>query len=456
MNPDVASLLSDLLTELPRTETAAFDPSALLKLGEPFAPFAEAVHRKIQLDQNLFKLAARVNADVSLDAALNAFYEEFRGHVPYERIGVSLLTDDGTMVKALWARSDRPDIRLVKGYQAPLAGSSLQPILETGQPRILNDLPAYLEQHPRSHSTRLIVEEGMQSSLTCPLIANGERIGFLFFSHTKKSVYEGAHVDLFLQIAGHLSIVVDKNRSYERLVELNEVKNKFLGIAAHDLRSPLALVKNYLELLQNPDYFQDEQQRTHIFHRVDVVVTRMFNLINDLLDISAIESGNLQISPAPVDFGVLLPETIEHHAMIAQAKEISVRGELGELPTLHVDGRRIQQVLDNLITNAAKFSPRGTTVTVQAAVGPTHLRIAVRDQGKGIPKEEQSKLFKEFGRTSVKPTDGEKSTGLGLAIVKKIVEIHGGVVGVESEVGKGSTFFFSLPMSLRDTPPKQS
>ncbi len=176
--------------------------------------------------------------------------------------------------------------------------------------------------------------------------------------------------------------------------------------------------------------------------------TRMLGMVNDLLDLSAIESGQVQITREIIDPGPLLAEVFEHHSLLAQRKQITLRREIADdLPPLPVDPRRLQQVLDNLLTNAAKFSPPGTAVTLGARADGGHLHLWVADQGAGIPPDELPRLFKEFGKTSVRPTGGEKSTGLGLAIVKKIVERHGGTVGVTSEVGKGSTFWVRLPLT---------
>jgi hypothetical protein len=142
-----------------------------------------------------------------------------------------------------------------------------------------------------------------------------------------------------------------------------------------------------------------------------------------------------------------LKETINNNILTAQAKKIRIAGEIpSDLPELEIDERRINQVLDNFITNAIKFSSEDTKIIVKAEIIDDMVKISVIDQGQGIPDEEQVKLFSEFGKTSVRPTGGEKSTGLGLAIVKKIVAAHGGEVGVKSKVGKGSTFYFTLPL----------
>ncbi|GAB4285497.1 MAG: hypothetical protein Kow0029_32310 [Candidatus Rifleibacteriota bacterium] len=399
-----------------------------------------------QFHRDLLAITTDLNRGATLDQVLNRFYEGFKAHVPYDRIGVSAICDDEKTVRSVWARADYNEIFLGIGYHAPLAGSTLQGIMESGKPRILNDLEQYLQQHPGSHSTALILKEGVKSSLTCPLKAEGKMIGFLFFSKRKVNAYKDAHVEKFMQIAEHLSLVAARTIDLERLRLLNEMKNKFLGIAAHDLRSPLALVQSYIDMLDDDAVLEDKEKRQYLFGRAKATISRMLNLINDLLDISAIESGKLNLEMKPTDLSSFLQEIVSNHQITAKIKNIAVVGEIpDELPKVNIDTRRMAQAIDNLITNAVKFSPKGTTVKLKAEVEDGFVKISVIDQGQGIPEAEQAKLFQEFGKTSVRPTDGEKSTGLGLAIVKKIVVAHGGKVGVKSKEGIGSTFYLTIP-----------
>jgi signal transduction histidine kinase len=169
-------------------------------------------------------------------------------------------------------------------------------------------------------------------------------------------------------------------------------------------------------------------------------------LIEDFLDIASIESGNLRLERRMADPRQLLAHNVALNSLLAQKKHITLRLEIeGELPASSFDEKKIAQVLNNLITNAVKFSEPGTQVTVRAVAESGGILISVRDQGPGIPETERDKLFRPFGKTSVRSTGGESSTGLGLAIVRKIVEGHGGRIWLESEVGKGSAFFFTIP-----------
>ncbi len=432
----------------PAAEAPAGDSGgdAAARLAVALAAIGRMVREKISLLEDLAKLTAQVNAGRTLDEVLDNVYAGFRRHIPYDRIGVALLEEGGERLRSRWVRSEAKEILLGTGYVGRMRGSSLQAIIETGRPRIINDLQTYLSEHPDSHATGLIAKEGMRSSLTCPLVAMGKPIGFVFFTSMKPGAYRYAHVEIFSQIAGSLATIVEKADAYQRLAELNEIKTRFLGIAAHDLRSPLAVVKSFLSILDAGTVEGEPAKRKDLYGRMSRACDRMLALINDLLDVSAIESGSLKLERKPADMGAVLAESLETNRIVAAAKNIRLAADIpSSLPPVEIDSGRISQALDNLLGNAFKFSKPETTVMLSAEALGDSIRVSVRDQGPGISAEDLPKLFRPFGRAGTRPTGGEKSTGLGLAIVKKIIELHGGQVGVESEVGKGSTFFFTIP-----------
>jgi len=191
-----------------------------------FVPGAdELVDRLRQREEEfvrLMRINERINGGVKLEEILDSLYEEMQEVIPFNRIGFALIDRERSAAVARWCRSDRPTL-LHLGYEAPLAGSTLARIIETLRPRIINDLEAYLLEKPSSESTRLILGEGMRSSLTCPLIVQGKPVGFIFFSSTDKGTYSNAHVAFFQQIAGQLATIVEKGRLYSELAEKKAV-----------------------------------------------------------------------------------------------------------------------------------------------------------------------------------------------------------------------------------------
>ncbi|GAB4459479.1 MAG: hypothetical protein Kow00120_27600 [Anaerolineae bacterium] len=436
---------------------------ALGELGRGLEALAGVLAARSRELESLSFITEQLNAGLVLDDTLEQVYYTFRNVIPYNRIGFSLLVEEEgeTLVRARWAKTDQPDVALEVGYQAPLAGSSLQHIVDTGEPRILNNLEAYLQEHPNSESTRLMLREGIRSSLTCPLIANGVCIGFMFFSSIEPNTYHQAHVRIFKQIAGELSLIVEKGRLVDRLLaknaateaqnrqlhELNEMKNRFLGMAAHDLRNPLAVAlsaSQYLLEAGDAPLTDDQRDLAGIIERS---TRRMLTLLTDLLDVYRIETGHLELALVEVELEPLLEHAIAMHRLLASNKAITIDGSHIEPLSARADADRISQVIDNLISNAVKYSPAGSTVTVTAQRRGDRACVSVKDQGPGIPQDERRRLFKEFGRLSTRTTGGETSTGLGLAISKRIIEAHSGEIGITNRSGKGSTFWFTLPLA---------
>lgn len=233
----------------------------------------------------------------------------------------------------------------------------------------------------------------------------------------------------------------------KKLAELNELKNELLGMAAHDVRNPLTTIKWNADMLLDGLAGPLTDKQAQLTGRIKSTGDYMLHLVNELLDVSKIEAGKLELSTKPCDLVEFLQSRSPEYQQRAEQKNIRVRlNQPGGAPIrVMMDQNRIAQVVDNLISNAIKFSQPDTTVTVCVRTSDEGAEVAVADQGQGIPEEERDQLFKPFARTTVRATAGEKSTGLGLAICKKIVDAHGGRIWVDSEVGKGSTFCFRLP-----------
>ena len=422
-------------------------------LGQALVDLGRALERRFDELQALNTVTERINAGFVLDEVVSQIYDSFRSLIPFDRIGLALIEEGGQSVVTRWARSDGTDLKLGKGYSAPLRGSSLGRIIETREPRILNDLTAYLSEHPESESTALIVSEGIRSSLTCPLVALGKPVGFLFFSSRETNRYRDVHVDLFEQIAGQLSVIIEKGRLYQQLIELNALKDRFLGMAVHDLRNPLSVVRGYLALLEQGVVGPVTQEQRELLERALRACGMMSTLVDDLLDVSAIESGHLTLETTALDVEAILRVRLESDRLLASRKHIAVDIDIApNLPLVRMDPVRIHQVVDNLVSNAIKFSKPGSRVTISAQRVGDAVHVRVTDEGPGIPAAEQPRLFAAFGRTSVRPTDGEPSTGLGLAIVRRVIEAHGGHTWVDSTIGSGSTFSFSLPVTVVPPP----
>jgi len=254
---------------------------------------------------------------------------------------------------------------------------------------------------------------------------------------------QAANSTLELQVAQRTTELADANT---QLTVLNQRKDEFMGIAAHDLRSPLAAIIGYTILLIECDEFSNAEREEALISIRDVG-EGMLKLLTNLLDITTIESGKLDLHPKLVDIPTYVEQVTRINRLIGTQKRINLVTQIApDLPPLVFDPERISQVLNNLIGNAFKFSYSETTVMVQVRLHRAGVEFAVIDQGQGIRPEEIAAIFGAFQKTSTKSTAGEQSTGLGLAISKRIVELHGSQIEVTSEYGRGSRFSFTLPL----------
>ena len=234
----------------------------------------------------------------------------------------------------------------------------------------------------------------------------------------------------------------------EQLSAADAAKNRFLGMAAHDLRNPLASIRGLTEFLRDGAVGALTADQLDLINTIHGASQSMLDLVNELLDVAIIESGELKLNLAPHNLTELIAKSVSLTNMEAARKRTTVVfTPPATAPILTLDVAKMRQVIDNLLSNAVKYSPPGSTVTVtiQADARVGICSFSVQDQGPGIPEGERDKLFKDFGRLSVQPTGGEKSTGLGLAICRKIVEAHRGTITAENLPTRGCEFRVVLP-----------
>lgn len=255
------------------------------------------------------------------------------------------------------------------------------------------------------------------------------------------------------ELQGARDEILRWNQELEQKVEvrtrevqaLNEQKDQLLGMVAHDLRTPLTGLLGFAEVAQ-ADLEAGSDRLAEDLEVIHATAVEMHDLLSDLLDVSKIEAGKVEITRRTTDLAALLDEGRKRYEMWAGAKDITFRLKCGELPPVQCDARRIQQVLNNLVSNAVKFSRKGGTITLSAKAREEAIEVSVVDTGQGIDAADLEKLFKQFEQGAAQATGGERGTGLGLAIAKKLVELHGGTIGVESKRGVGSKFTFRLPL----------
>jgi signal transduction histidine kinase len=256
---------------------------------------------------------------------------------------------------------------------------------------------------------------------------------------------EAADRRMFAQREHARGLAEDLAGANAELARLNAEKNEFMAIAAHDLRAPLATVRGFAELLRDGD-LPTEAKRTAAVQEIHTQATRMLALVTDYLGADAAERAILPVRRERIDLVAHARAACARHEPAAKAKGQTLGGPNAATSLwVEADPALLGQVVDNFLSNAVKFSPRGAAIRLGAEPLDCGGRLAVSDDGPGIPTDEQPALFRKFGRTSTRPSSGEASHGLGLAVAKRLAHAMGGRVGCESEIGRGATFWVEIP-----------
>lgn len=241
------------------------------------------------------------------------------------------------------------------------------------------------------------------------------------------------------------------NQANAQLREVSAMKEEFLALTTHDLRSPLTVISGVINFFTSGRLGDMTAEQRNMVAMMERNTQNLIELVNDLLDASKLESGTMRLDFSTIELRGLLDELRQQMQPLAAEKEIALEeGVPTELPPLRADRAKLRRVLVNLISNALKFTPRGGRVSLSAAPEGTQVRVSVADTGVGIPPEDLRDIFDKYAQARSRATRSEKGTGLGLYITRQLVELHGGHIEVQSEVGKGSTFSFTIPVAGND------
>lgn len=387
-----------------------------------------------------------ISSGSGVDDILNFIFDGLSSLIPFDRLGIGLLEGEDS-IRLYWVKANMRVEHLTKDYTAKLTSGSLAELIETGVPRIIPDLVQYLALHPNSQSTRLAIMDGVRSSLTFPLKADGRSIGAVFFSSRQENAFSLVHAEMFAAVAGEIAVIVEQARLRDYF-NLSEHREKSVSRIIHDLRSPVSIMQGYLDFAKQEDWFNHlSPEAQKVFSVLARNAEHAMALIQDLSEVRQLSSGRMGMVFSKVNLPRFIQDMSSFGRMLSQHKDIAFIDMVeSELPKFaEFDEMNLRRVLDNLFSNAVKFSNRGKEILFSCRASGGRIHFKVTDHGQGIPVEEQGLLFTEFGKTSVRPTEGESSTGLGLAIAKEILHRHGGDIQVKSSPGKGSTFEFWIP-----------
>jgi signal transduction histidine kinase/CHASE3 domain sensor protein len=420
--------------------------------------FDEVQARTRELSRSVAELRAlsevgrAVSASLDLDNVLRAIIAN----------ACSLARADGGTVHVLDEATDRFEMAAEVGMTAGLI-------------RLIQSLPAHSEntlvgraalrrepvqiedaaQAEGYAPKEAVLAAGIRALLAVPMLREGLVIGGLIVTKKTPGAFPAETIELLKSFAGQSALAIhnaklfdELERKGQELAAASRHKSEFLANMSHELRTPMNAILGFTELIQDGIYGEVPAKVTAMLERIQANGRHLLGLINDVLDLSKIEAGQLKLENAEYALRDVVQTVQATTESLAAAKKLKLRIELPDvLPPARGDERRIAQVLLNLVGNAIKFTETGEVI-VSVAVDDATFGIAVTDTGPGIPADEQQKIFEEFHQVDSSSTRKKGGTGLGLAISKRIVELHGGRIWVESEPGRGSSFRFVIPIQV--------
>ncbi len=400
--------------------------------------------------------ASEVRLEETLQAAAEALAVELKG----PHVGLMLLDQENGALRVKANTGYLAD--QIRDVHVPVGEGITGWVAQHGESCFVPDVrldPRYIE-----------IDSGTRSELCVPLVAGSRVIGVLNVESTQPDAFTPDDQRLLNTLAGNLTVLIERARLFEeieaaktelqqraealeeanvQLRELDRLKSEFLANMSHELRTPLNSIIGFSEVLLDGLMGEANPEQTECLGDIHSSGKHLLNLINDILDLSKIEAGRMELEPTTFDVAELLAEVQATIAPLVEKKsQVLAMEQADDTPPLTADRFRIKQVLLNLLSNAQKFTPAEGHITLSCRqADPATMLFSVVDTGVGIKPEDQDIIFEEFRQVDGSASRKMSGTGLGLAISKRIVETHGGSIWVESEYGRGATFSFLLPLA---------
>jgi signal transduction histidine kinase len=399
--------------------------------------------RRVDLLEAANRCARALASSLDIDVAFSAFIRELRGLIDFDRVTVVLVEGGRAEVMAVAGRGT--DTVFPAGSARPVRGSALAEVLEG---KVVYRPAMETGTYPEEED---LLALGLRSRLLAPLQVGPRTIGMLGLVRAEENAFSPEEIELLNLLGRLVATAVQNIRAYEaerstadELRRLSALRADFVSLVSHELRSPMAAVIGAARTLQERWRELSANQRESFLALIGDETARLAALVGDVLDTSRIEAGTFSFSFTDVDLGELLRDVAAAAEFGQDEVRVSARVN-GALPQLRGDRERLRQVVQNLVDNAVKYSPAGAEVEVYAGADDSLVRVEVRDQGPGIPLDDQKLIFEKFGRSNLAGS-AKPGTGLGLFIARSIAEAHGGSLEVDSTPDHGSVFRLELPV----------
>lgn len=373
---------------------------------------------------------------------------------------LDVMRDDGSTERIAVIHRDPAQIAFLEDFNKrfppdPSAPDSIPALIRAQTPRLIPLVTEELLKAGAQSPEHLEAIRALKlhSILIVPISARGKGLGAITLAYAESGrTYTQDDLEFFQEYAYHVGVVLDSARLFTELERREKAKNLFLASLSHELRNPLAPIKSSLELLKFKELLPDVREEVEVIeHQFD----HMARLLNDLLDVSRFTTSKISIAPRPIELRALLERALRSTSTLLQTADIALTSTMPDAPLfVKADETRLEQAISNLLSNAAKFTPSGGSISVSLSKVDDSARIAVRDSGAGIAPEDLPNIFEMYYQ-SRRAQNVNSGLGIGLLLVREIVSLHGGTIDAASEgVGKGSQFTITLPLTdVPDTPP---
>jgi signal transduction histidine kinase len=407
------------------------------------------LQRQVHQLSLLHQLDRDLNATLELSAVIDLALDWILRICNGTAGGILLLNEEG-QAQIMATRGYNESFNLQEiGNETIMAGLMGQ-VIRSGLP--------HLSGNVQEEANYIAASFASCSQLTVPILHKERVIGAIAIESEQRDAFSAEELETAVRVTNHAAVAITNALLYGQVLEANNAKSEFVSMVSHELKTPMTAMRGYTDLMISGMAGELSERQKTFLQTIAANIRRMDVLIRDLTDISRIETGHLRIAPSPISFANVVSETLQTSQTLADTKSISLHLDLpAELPLVLGDHERLVQVLTNLFSNACKYSPPGSAVTISVKpdcvdlgngrADEVMLVCSVQDTGYGIDKVAQSRLFTKFFRADDPNIRQSPGTGLGLSITKGIVELHGGHIWFESEAGQGTTFHFALPLA---------